>query len=577
MGHPAVMSNREIIVRTLMLLTGITIGLVISNMEVDNITFNNAISIFKPSTSLPKRVRFIPSESHFISEVKQLMEEMRLKEKNVNDSNFKRRGQKNMLPFTSKVGSVLPISPLKSKFRLTPSFNQYGQQHTEGEYVHVVLDAFDVNGLQRIVGGDFFFAIMSNLNKGKTTAGRVVDYKNGSYSVYFYAGWSGLANITISLIHPSEAIDFIKTSYLPKERRVDWIGYFKGGIQKEKSVCYIARESILKDKCIYQNQNALGGTVFVCDKPRTLSCDQLASYNVNKTSLGNHVKILLPQDQRYLFARPYLRTLLADSPLKIVIQDADKDHHEKIKLPVCGAQLPIPISDGYWESDIWTSKTCRTRHWTADEAKQCLQGKNVYMLGDSTLRQWHESVTQLLGQKVQRSIIQRSWTDSNVNMSVVFQFHAIIIASATFQFWDQVFESDFINNIKLGNCNHIIVLSLTYHFPAWPIKSYIERVIHVRQAIIRLQKQCPDVVVVIKSSHPRDHNSLESHIHSSDWTLFMMNKILRQVFDNLGISFIDIYDMALSHFAVNKVHMPMQTVIRQQIDMFLSYVCPNTV
>ncbi|XP_077994484.1 NXPE family member 4-like [Glandiceps talaboti] len=446
--------------------------------------------------------------------------------------------------------------------------------------VNVVLDTFDANGRKRLSGGDFYFAVMVNAEKRKATAGRVVDHSNGTYNVYFYAGWSGHANITIILRHPGEEVDWIQRVVRPQERRVRWIGNFKDGKKQENSACYVYGGTTWKDKCEYRNENSLGSTLFLCDKPKNLTCDKIVTTHSEIPSMGTYIRKLLSSEKRYLFSSNLFFNLIQLFEMfdKTWKEDTDASQVVNITRPSCGPDLPIPTSDGFWESDNkWTSLVCAARHWSTDEAIGCLEGKNVYLLGDSTLRQWHEAVTVLFNERVTTHHMRRGWTNTKYNTSVIFRFHAIVIGSRTFNLRDQIFESDFINTLGTDDCNIIIVLSLSYHFTSWTQKSYIERLLHVRQAILRLKTLCPDIIVIIKGSHPREHKTQESHIHSSDWTLYTMNQTLRRVFEGLGVCFIDIYDMSLAHFAENNVHMPMKTVIRQQVDLLLSYICPVTV
>nr|XP_006826006.1 PREDICTED: NXPE family member 3-like [Saccoglossus kowalevskii] len=390
----------------------------------------------------------------------------------------------------------------------------------QGDFVHVVIETFDSNGRRRQSGGDFFFAVMSNSLMWKSTTGRVVDYHNGTYSVYFFAGWQGNAYVYVTLVHPAQAIRWIEHVYRPRGHSVNWVGIFHNHVGRETSMCYVTRGT-QDNMCEYRNFNALGDT------------------------------------------GPSKDATMTDSRATFILNN----------LPTCGPDIPMQLSDGWWESDsTWTSLVCKTKRWTIEQMQKCLTGKTVYILGDSTVRIWHETLTWLIGLKSAGDQIRRFWTSTEYNITLIFEFNAVITGTIPISFWNQKFEADMIDKIK--HCNAIVVLSLTYHYASWTGRSYIERLLHVRDAVIRLVERCPDSMVVIKSSHPRDHPNSQSYIHSSDWTLFDMNRISRAIFAGIGVRFVDVWDMSLAHFSTNHVH-PTDNVVRQQLDLFFSFSCPT--
>ncbi|XP_070575067.1 NXPE family member 4-like [Ptychodera flava] len=482
-------------------------------------------------------------------------------------------------PFTRSLRKFHVISTAKSRFYLREN-GKNPPPAFKGQILNVTIDTYDAYGRQRTEGGDFFFAVMSNTKLQKSTAGRIVDHNNGSYTVQFYAGWAGPASIVITLVHPREAVNWIETVYRPKERCIDWNASFKNHNTTEESTCYVFRGATLKNKCVYSNENALGKTEFVCDSPKHLSCDDISTVKSDMRTLVTYVQHSLSDEEDFLFKKPYLMTPLAGSPMKIEIKEPKSENKFARLLPgalrPCGPDLPMPISDGFWESTTkWTSLACMARHWNADQIIQCAHGKSFVIIGDSTTRQWHAAITKKLKLKLEGGkLLQRS-EGSSQNISATFHFHAVVVGSAVIDFWKQRFESDIIDNITDSQCNSVIVLSVSYHFASWTKDSYEERLFRIRLAIIRLRKRCQDIIIVVKSAHPRDHRGMEAYIHSSDWTLYDMNRKMRESFRGLGVNFVDIYDMSLAHFAKNNVHMPVDTVIPQQVDLLFSYICPN--
>nr|XP_002736977.1 PREDICTED: NXPE family member 4-like [Saccoglossus kowalevskii] len=421
-------------------------------------------------------------------------------------------------------------SALKSSWAL---FNATGNDGIkQGEYVHVVVETRDARDHRKHVGGDFLYGVMKNTKLKKSTSGRVIDYNNGTYSVYFFAGWHGKATITIILWNTKEAIQWFDTVYRKYERRYEWKGVFQRGKITEKGVCYVLRDEVLLDKCEYRNEHAMGSTVFMCDKPENMSCDSL--YLIHKGAKSKFAESILQPDQEILFQKPYMTSVISGSPLVISIkEDSTKQEAVLDGRPSCKAKSPTLMSTGFWENyNTWISLVCKTSNWTETTARTCLRGKTVYMLGDSTLRQWHISITELMKQvNTHETDIYKSWSDTTHNISVIWKFHPLMIGSKYIHFWDQQFETDVID--RIDGCNTVIVLSLTYHFVSWTTKSYLERLNQVKKAVIRLQARCPDTVVMLKSSHPRQ-NAQIGYVYSA-WILFDINRMLRELFSDIGV------------------------------------------
>ncbi|XP_077868889.1 NXPE family member 4-like, partial [Saccoglossus kowalevskii] len=155
-----------------------------------------------------------------------------------------------------------------------------------GDYVHVVIVTVDDYGRSRDMGGDFFSAFMSSDSLNKSTAGRVVDYGNGTYSVLFYAAWSGEANVHIALIINREGVQFLKNVIKNEERLITYTAEYSNGTSTEIRQCALVNEGVWMNQCEYGNQHAMGKTVIICDKPQNFSCDQLQNITAKVESMN---------------------------------------------------------------------------------------------------------------------------------------------------------------------------------------------------------------------------------------------------------------------------------------------------
>ncbi|XP_006815959.1 NXPE family member 3-like [Saccoglossus kowalevskii] len=233
------------------------------------------------------------------------------------------------------------------------------------------------------------------------------------------------------------------------------------------------------------------------------------------------------------------------------------------KLKPCAADLRIPLSDGYWyNKSVFVPLVCKSQQWTIDQAARCLADKQIILYGDSTLMQ--------IGM-----VLKNTFKIKHIISTFVFP----MVANAVMRFKKGVLESDRLDRISQVNCsiaNHVIVLNFAYHFGAFTNRAYLERLYHAKLAVQNLLSRCPKSIVLIKLSHPRDNESIEQSVHSSNWVFYDMNRMIRRVFGGIGVRFWDIWDLVISSFENINVHMNTRVIV-QEVHLMLSYICPELV
>ena len=173
------------------------------------------------------------------------------------------------------ISTLLPTVDVNEDTGLTSALNStyrlLNRKLRVGDTAHFVVQAKDSQGRNKNSGGDFWFPVLTSdtgayPTKGGRTAGKVVDYNNGTYSVFIYAGWVGTAYVHITLAAPSEATKWLRKNYWPIEKRVFWIGKFSGKstlgkqVLSESTVCYILRNVTSSELCIIDyNPKAMVG------------------------------------------------------------------------------------------------------------------------------------------------------------------------------------------------------------------------------------------------------------------------------------------------------------------------------
>ncbi|XP_006822637.1 NXPE family member 2-like, partial [Saccoglossus kowalevskii] len=248
---------------------------------------------------------------------------------------------------------------------------------------------------------------------------------------------------------------------------------------------------------------------------------------------------------------------LNGTPMTLIIKDTLQS--PEILSP-CSADLPVPLSDGYWKNrSVFVPLVCKSQQWTKQQAAICLNDTKLIICGDSTLMQMRQALR------------------NNFKIAdIVTQFVYPRTGNIVVRFKTGVLESDLLDRILRTNCstaNYVIVLNFAFHYGAFTNRAFLERIYHAKLAVQRLMLRCPTSKIIIKLAHPRDNIFIEQTIHSANWVFYDMNRMIRRVFGGIGVHFLDIWDMVSSSFQNNTVHMP-NTVIVQEVHLMLSYICP---
>ncbi|XP_077985889.1 NXPE family member 3-like [Glandiceps talaboti] len=463
----------------------------------------------------------------------------------------------NVRPFTINTGSMGMTSTHTTRVHFIDEKTKF----TMGDYIHLVIEAFDNNGRRRQRGGDFFEPVMYNTKLQKSTAGRVVDYGNGTYSVYFYAAWQGTAAFNITLAFTREAILFLDHDISYSEPENIWKATLMNGNSSEIINCSIKSEDTWHNMCEYTNAAALGKTVFLCERPSNLTCKDYSS-SIHSIKMIDTVTAQKIDPSKDLFRSDTYFGPLNTRKLKAVINGGKI----QAKLPPCGPDISVPLSDGYWtDKYTFVPMMCRSQQWSDEEVKTCLSNKKMYISGGSTMWQVYKSL------KYDFSVPDDSLEG--------FSFVALRLGPF-FQYVTKLrFESDVVDEVPQEVCNNntaVFIVNFSFHFVTWATNSYLERLFNTKLAIVRFLNRCPGSMVLIRLSNPRENGQINQRVHSSDWILYNQNRMIRRVFGGIGVRFIDVWDMVLSHHEPNVVHMPMY-IIKQEVEVMFSYMCPEMV
>ncbi|RXN12470.1 NXPE family member 3-like protein [Labeo rohita] len=205
----------------------------------------------------------------------------------------------------------------------------------------------------------------------------------------------------------------------------------------------------------------------------------------------------------------------------------------------CSSGLKTPVPAGFYLKDIWKSFVCNTRQFSTAEMVNCLKNKIVYLLGDSTTRQWFEYFEKTVPGKP----------------------HGVPLRFRKMPMIDLPYISNYIDTIA-GGRHAAIAFTYAAHLVLHPITFYVHKVAKIRQSVVSLLSRAPETTVIIKSGNTAG---------------IKLDTVMREMFRDIdGVIFLDVWQMTSCHYLVENIH-PGPVIIANEIDMLLSYICPRDI
>ncbi|XP_041422960.1 NXPE family member 3-like isoform X2 [Xenopus laevis] len=176
-------------------------------------------------------------------------------------------------------------SPFKTEFHMPfPRATYY-----VGEYVEVLITARDQRGQPKTYGGDYFQAKLHSPKLKAGVTGSVTDHRNGTYTASFLLLWPGQVEISIRLVHSSEAIAILKDKRETRPDKVSYFGYFYG--TSEKTECNV--ELLGPNVCEYND--IYTGESWFCKRPKQISCSAYKGH-----SMAGNRNVLTAREAKFL-------------------------------------------------------------------------------------------------------------------------------------------------------------------------------------------------------------------------------------------------------------------------------------
>ncbi|XP_028931559.2 NXPE family member 4-like [Ornithorhynchus anatinus] len=435
-----------------------------------------------------------------------------------------------------------------------------------GESLEIRVEARDHWGRPKEYGGDFLKTRISTPARKAGASGKVEDFHNGTYLVSFTLFWEGQVSVSLLLFHPSEGTSALWRARKRGYDKVIFTGSFFNGSSYVNTECGFALDSGA-EWCEYLDRHEQ--QAFYCVKPPHVPCGALFQMK----SKNKPLSYLSPQEHS-LLVRANVNGAIEKRFGAIEVLQCNNQitsPREKCKI---GQHSPFPT--GFAWQGAWTPVSCLvTQFQTLDQINACLTGKLIYLLGDSTLRQWMEYLVKHVPTLTPMSLhefgkLQPLFAlDLGRKIQVHWQRHSYpLIGSAIYSVKVNAYLDQVIDEIA-GERNTAVVFTLGQHFRPFPIDIFIRRAMNVREAIRRLLLRSPDTKVILKTENTREMMAEPERF--GDFHGYMQYLAMMEVFRDIPVGIIDAWDMTVA-FGTNDVHPP-EHVVGNQINMFLNYIC----
>ncbi|XP_043114223.1 NXPE family member 3-like isoform X3 [Puntigrus tetrazona] len=455
---------------------------------------------------------------------------------------------------------ITDVSMSTSPAHTTFIIENLKESYQIGEELIVTVQAKDFGNKSKSYGGDFFQAKLFSSDQKASVFGEVVDLLNGSYSVRFLLPWVGEAQVAVRLIHSSEAVQVLKRHRDTDSDRVYFNGYYEGPGPDKSRLSEMVNCNVKWDKnglesmgtkdCCCEYNDPRTGETWRCQRPKSLPCSALVYHSMGgyRNRLTNQEKMLMTQTNKGVNGDNSIITIHGNETIDVT---------EK-----CHPGIHTPVPAGFYLNDVWTSFVCSTQHFTPQTTTECLKNKHIYMMGDSTMRQWFEFLVKTVPTLKQMNLHVQYKSgpllavDVENNIDLHWRAHGVPLRTLKTALADLHYISNEIDDLA-GGPHTVIMFNLGPHFTTYPLDFFRHRVLRIREAVLALLQRSPDTTVIIKTVN----------------TGYKLDRILRWAFQDVGVYILDVWQMTACHYSNENIH-PGPVIIKNEIDILLSFICP---
>ncbi|XP_062509141.1 NXPE family member 4-like [Corticium candelabrum] len=502
------------------------------------------------------------------------------------------------------------VSPKSSPqvSRLTSASKSFWSIVTKDIFVnrpfHIMMTACDQSGNRMNQGDDFLRPILSSevrtSQQKVTILGEVKDFANGSYLITFLPSWTGPAYIYIQLWMTSRTVSMIESKILHS----NYVFLCALGHNYGYDVLYAgpqARVDILKN--VKTAGKRKDGELSLCRMDWQPSLVDFSSKSCNMSFPPNYHwygtcegertgdstmcrphhwcvfhQQMAATNSREVAANKQGIGIVSGDVQSVIIRGDDKNSVETNRLEPCKPQ-PLVVSRGYWRDKEWVNRDCLFACNSKEKWWKYLEGKNLYLIGDSTVRQLFSVLMASAGIQVPTNgaFVPPKYKDYSITKykaTIHYRLHGLpLLSSLALNFGKATYTADTIDDIP-GNENEVLILSCVHHLVLLPPNGFRDRLQQILAAIGRLRQKSlgKNIPIIFRTANPRNFDSARINSYRIRW----YNKIAIDTFtaSNLGIVVYDIFDMFAATNFIELVHLP-GGMIELELSQMFSLLCPT--
>lgn len=230
-------------------------------------------------------------------------------------------------------------------------------------------------------------------------------------------------------------------------------------------------------------------------------------------------------------------------------------------------------SNGYCSNSLWVSFTHDYEHKEIKDFVKCFADKTVYIMGDSTMRQFFDLITRPLGLEVnvidnsKYYHVPRLGRNKQHNISIYYRAHGPPIRNPGPPSIAP-YISDTISRINNGGPSVALFINIGLHYVEYNPAIFIHRLKGIKRALIEFSAKYPGTKIIIKGMNVSNLKLLPF-----EWLIYRQNVILKEFFKDVeNCLFIDLWDMTTLWPLTVDYH-PNKNILTEQANIMFSKLC----
>ncbi|XP_052785103.1 NXPE family member 3-like [Mya arenaria] len=457
--------------------------------------------------------------------------------------------------------------------------------------INLLIRTFNARNTTKSYGGDLLVVLGYQINGDGKVVGKVVDHKNGSYTGQLELWWTGQTRVKIKIGAMFEntclrysAIEKYGLSVYVMKNVWGIRGRYKAPGLEEYTPCSASAYVYgVRDFCNYTNNN--DGMSWFCGRPenKSISCNDIFTFHSGQfmsfipimPHVEKHEKIVSP-------TVAYMKEsfVVNVSNVKEVSWQQNNSCKTRPKRDTWRDIYEFP--SGFWINGTWICFSCFSNSFhSAVSYRKCLNGKRMYILGDSTIRQYAEYFINTVLEYKPRIDLRRFGPDRTYHfrktfykygINVVYLKHAMPFTNHNApikEITGFVTELEAIASSNITDSQIIIIAGYHAHFQLYPLAVYRGRIRKLVKSFTRLLTVKPSAQLFFKGP---TFTFDDTHWFDNKMSITYM-EIAFQEFAPLHnhVTFLDTWSPSVT-LETSGIH-PVNKAFQALIQQFMAYLC----